>query len=388
MDSTLLPWLMVAPSLVMLAVVLFNLAAWPRGRADGRLPGRVSVLIPARNEEEVIEACVLAALASTRPPDEVIVCDDGSTDATLRILARLVSGYARVRVIQSGPLPAGWVGKPHACHRLAEAARGDVLVYVDADTLLTPEGLARLGSVFASHRADVVTAGTRQEVGSFAERLVVPLLQLTYLAWLPLPLVWRSRDPRMLVANGQLMAVRRPAYDALGGWQVARSEVVDDMAFCRAAKSAGLRVVFADGFHMASSRMYRGFREVWEGFSKNLYEGIGGRAAGLAVVIALHAWVFLASYGVLVAAALGAPGLWAPGAAGVGANLLARAAMVLRLRQPAEGILLHPLSILALLGIAVNSLRWSRGNRIRWRGRVYAARDQRETAGASGPRLP
>nr|ANY58121.1 Glycosyl transferase [uncultured bacterium] len=371
-------WLLLAlPALGVLAVAAFNVAAWPRGRPDGRVPGRVSVCVPARDEAATIERCVRAVLAGTRPPDEVLVYDDGSTDGTAAVVARLAAEDARVRLLPGVPLPAGWVGKPHACHRLAAGASGDVLLFLDADTVASPECLARLGSLLEGMRADVVTAGTRQVTGSFAERLVIPLLHLSYLAWLPLPLVWRSRDPRLLVANGQLLAVRRAALEAAGGWAAVRAEVVDDMALCRRVKRAGLRVVFADGHRMAGCRMYGGWRPLWEGFSKNLYEGVGARPAGLAAVVLLHALVFLLPYAGLAAALAGAPGLLAPAAAGVGANLALRALLAARFRQPAEGVLLHPLAVLALLAVALNSFRWSRRGAIRWRDRTYPARAAR-----------
>ncbi len=357
-----------------LGIVLFNLAAWPRGRADGRIAGRVSVLIPARDEAENIERCVRAALACA--PDEVLVYDDDSSDGTGGIVARLAADDARVRLLRGVPLPAGWVGKPHACDRLAEAATGDVLVFLDADTEAMPECLARIGSLFEDLRADVVTAGTRQVTGTWAERLIIPLLHLTYVAWLPLPLVWRSRDPRFLVANGQLLAIRRAALDAAGGWASVRAEVVDDMALCRRVKRTGGRVVFADGHLMARCRMYRGAGEVWRGFSKNLAEGVGGTAAGVLGVAALYGLAFVAPYAGLAAALLGARTLLAPSLVGVAANLAIRAALALRLRQPWEGIVLHPLAVLGLIAIAANSFRWSRRG-ILWRGRRYAAREAR-----------
>lgn len=369
-------WLAFAalPVLV-LGVVLFNLAVWPRGRADGRIAGRVSVLIPARDEAETIERCVRAALACA--PDEVLVYDDDSSDGTGEIVARIAD--ARVRLLRGIPLPPGWVGKPHACHRLADAATGDVLVFLDADTEATPECLGRIGSIFHDFRADVVTAGTRQVTGTWAERWIIPLLHLTYVAWLPLPLVWRSTDPRFLVANGQLLAIRRAALDAAGGWASVRAEVVDDMALCRRVKETGARVVFADGHRMARCRMYRGAGEVWRGFSKNLAEGVGGSAAGVLGVAALYGMAFVAPYAGLAAALLGARSLLAASSTGVAANLAIRAALALRLRQPAAGIILHPLAVLGLLAITANSFRWSRRG-IVWRGRRYAAREARVEA--------
>ncbi|HEX7239763.1 MAG TPA: glycosyltransferase family 2 protein [Longimicrobiaceae bacterium] len=371
-------WLLLAlPALGVLGIAALNVAAWPRGRPGGRIPGRVSVCVPARDEAATIERCVRAVLAGTRAPDEVLVYDDGSTDGTGEIVARLAAEDSRVRLLPGVPLPAGWVGKPHACHRLAAEASGDVLLFLDADTVASPECLARVGSLLEGMRADVVTAAPRQVAGSFAERLVIPLLHLSYLAWLPLPLVWRSRDPRFLVASGQLLAVRRPALDAAGGWAAVCAEVVDDMAFCRRVKRAGLRVVFADGHRMASCRMYRGWRPLWEGFSKNLYEGVGARPAGLAAVVLLHVLVFLLPYAGLAAALAGVPGLLAPAAAGVGANLTLRVLLAARFRQPIEGVLLHPFAVLALLAVALNSFRWSRRGAIRWRDRTYPARAAR-----------
>lgn len=371
----ILAWLLLAaPPLFVLTLVLFNLAVWPRGRADGRIAGRVSVLIPARDEAETIERCVRAC---TPPPDEIIVYDDDSSDGTAGIVAHLAAEDGRVRLVRGVPLPPGWVGKPHACHRLAEAASGDVLVFLDADTEASPECLARIGSIFADFRADAVTAATRQVTGTWAERWIIPLLHLTYVAWLPLPLVWRSRDPRFLVANGQLLAIRRAALDAAGGWSSVRAEVVDDMALCRRVKETGGRVVFADGHLMARCRMYRGAGEVWRGFSKNLAEGVGGTGAGVLGVIALYGIVFVAPYVGLAAALLGARALLAPSLAGVAANVLIRIALALRLRQPMEGIVLHPLALLGAMGIAVNSFRWRRRGDIRWRGRRYASREAR-----------
>jgi chlorobactene glucosyltransferase len=374
----ILAWLLLAaPPLFVLALVLFNLTVWPRGRADGRIAGRVSVLIPARDEAETIERCVLAVLACTHPPDEVIVYDDDSSDGTAGIVARLAAEDGRVRLVRGVPLPPGWVGKPHACHRLAEAASGDVLVFLDADTEASPECLARIGFIFDNFCADVVTAATRQVTGTWAERWIIPLLHLTYVAWLPLPLVWRSRDPRFLVANGQLLAIRRAALDAAGGWPSVRAEVVDDMALCRRVKQTGGRVVFADGHLMARCRMYRGSGEVWRGFSKNLAEGVGGTAASVLGVIALYGIVFVAPYVGLAVAVLGPRALLAPSLAGVAANVLIRIALALRLRQPIEGIVLHPLAVLGAMGIAVNSFRWRRRGDIRWRGRRYASREAR-----------
>src|SRR4051812_12009564 len=159
-------WLLSAPSLAALGMALFNLAVWPRGRTDGRIPGRVSVCIPARNEGRRIMRCVAAVLAGEQRPDELLVYDDGSTDGTGHVLERLCAHEPSLRLIRGGgELPVGWLGKPHACGELARAATGDVLVFLDADTVATPECLNRIGWIMERHRADFLSALPEQGTG-------------------------------------------------------------------------------------------------------------------------------------------------------------------------------------------------------------------------------
>lgn len=370
------PWLLLAlPAAIPAAVTVLNLLTWPRGRPTGRLDGRVSVLIPARDEAANIAACVAAVLAQDHPVHQVVVFDDGSTDATPDILARLAADHPVVTVVNGDGLPPGWVGKPHACHQLARHATGDVLLFVDADVTLHPEGLSRLADLLSDN--DVVTAFPDQHTNSLAERLMMPLLCLTYTAWLPLLLIPHTQDPRVLAANGQVLAIRRGALDALGGFAAVRQEVVDDMALCRLAKGTSSRVCFADGARIASCRMYRSGADLWAGFSKNLYEGIGGSIPALAGVILLYTVTMVLPFVAAPVAALVAPA-WLPAAlAGVTLNLLTRAMLAARFGHSPLSVLLHPIAVIGLLAIAVNSARWSLQGAIHWRGRTYAARGQR-----------
>lgn len=384
--------LLAGPALLALALVVFNAVFWTRGRplpeAASAAPGGVSVLIPARDEVANIERCVRAADAARGPITEIVVYDDDSTDGTGEVLAALQAELPRLRVIHGDGLPAGWVGKPYALHRLSVAARSEVLLNIDADVTLRAEGLLRMLSLLGSPDqvpggldAALVTAVPRQRTGSLVERSMIPLLHLSYVAWLPMPLIHRTRDPRVLAANGQLLLVRRSALDAVGGWAGVRAALVDDMALCREMKRSGRRVVFADGDRMADCRMYTDGPSLWRGFSKNFYEGIGGHPLGLIMVMALHLLIFVAPYVVLPIAALrGDTPLMAAAAIGVAANVALRLIMAARHGHSLFSVLVHPLAVLAMMGVLLDSYRCSRRGDIRWRGRSYAARAQREAA--------
>lgn len=392
-------------SALALGMTIVNELTWPRGKRRGRMPGhgRVSILIPARNEARHIEQCVRAAWSSEHPLLEVIVCDDASTDETPEILARLQAEQERsamarpaLRVIgqdrdNTKGLPAGWVGKPYACHRLASAARGEILLFVDADTFLDYDGVARMASLFAELDADVVTAVPRQRAVTFFERLILPLLHVTYTSWFPIVLTWRSKDERFLAANGQLLAIRREMYDRIGGHEAIRQELVDDMELCKRVKRHGGRVVFADGDAMAQCRMYDSAREVWEGFSKNIYPGIGANPLALTGVLGLYGVTFIAPY---VAFAMTARAqvdpqkttetkdistTYAASILSICQNIALRYISARRHGHEAwTAALLHPMGVAGLLGIALNSARWYEGKGVRWSGRLYGGNMERK----------
>ena len=249
---------------------------------------------------------------------------------------------------------------------------------MDADVRLEPEGLARVAH--ALRDADVVSAFPRQRMVTWAERLVVPLLSVTYTSWLPLRLVRATQDPRLTAANGQILAIRRHAYSHLGGFASVRCEIVDDVAIVRRAKGLGLRADFIDGDAIATCRMYRSSTEVWRGFSKNLYEGIGASPAALAGVSLAYAFAFVVPYVASVTAAATSGAWLAPALVGVGLNLILRVPLAVRFRHGVGSVVLHPVAVLGLLAIALNSYRWSREGSLRWGGRTYASRTEREAS--------
>jgi hypothetical protein len=344
----------------------------PSPEPGERLPA-VSVLIPARNEARVIGDCLAAALASERIEFEVVVLDDGSTDETAAIVKGLAERHVRLRYEPAPPLPAGWCGKQHACAVLAELARHDVLVFLDADVRLTPRGLVRSVAFLQRSGADLVSGVPRQVTRTLAEHLVVPLIHFALLGLLPLWRMRASTHPAYGSGCGQLFVARRAAYRAAGGHGAIRASLHDGLQLPRAFRRAGLRTDLFDATEVAACRMYRGAGEVWRGFAKNATEGLAAPRLIVGVT------VFLLLGQVLPAALLlaGLTGALPPAALALAmaANVAAyypRVAAVDRFAQPVAGALLHPLGVLVLLAIQWWALaRRVLGRGSDWKGRRY-----------------
>ncbi len=282
-------------------------------------PARVSVLVPARDEAHRIGPCVAALLASRGVDLELLVLDDGSTDGTAWVVRSVAAGDPRLRMLPGASLPPGWLGKPHACAQLAAAATGTVLVFVDADVVVAPDALARTVALLDAAGLALVSPYPRQLTGSLAERLVQPLLQWSWLTFLPLRLAETSPRASLAAANGRLLACHADAYRAAGGHTGVRQEVVEDVALARAFKRAGLRATVADGTDLATCRMYDGWSELRDGYTKSLWAAFGS-PAGAASVVAL----LVALYVVPPLATVGALARRRPAARAAGAGLARR----------------------------------------------------------------
>ena len=256
-----------------------------------RLPS-LSIVVPARDEERSIERCVRSLLAQTYLEDfEVIVIDDRSTDATTAILARIALEDSRLLIVRGEPMPDGWVGKPWALAQAQKHARGDWLLFTDADSYHEPVASATTLWYATHFGADALSLATHQELETFWERASVPAIlgTLVYVSG-PFGDINDPARPAKAIANGQYILVSRAAYDALGGHESLSGEIVEDVAFSRRLKEDGrFRYVLAGGHELASVRMYRSLPEIWNGFTKNIYFGAGGdlRALAIAVVFLL-----------------------------------------------------------------------------------------------------
>lgn len=375
--------LIAAVLLALLGILVVNLRVLPRIQRFQSLHGEApsaAILVPARNEEANIEACLVSLLAQRYPNFQVWVYDDASIDRTGEIAARLAKrSYGRLRAVKGyfDP-PPGWLGKSNACHQLYLAVRKtyqpDYVLFTDADVKLAPDALAHAISAAQQLDTGLLSIFPAQITASWAERLAVPLLlHWTVYTFLPLPLAQsRTTSAAFAAANGQFMLFKREAYDAFGGHEAVRSQILEDVALARATKRAGCRAVLADGGAMVQTRMYRGAGEVWNGYSKNAFAFFGYRVSllilGIVVLLALYvAPVFFMLVGLL-------SGDWLLFGLAAGQYLLAvvaRLPLSLRFGYSIRDAFLHPVAIIYIVAIELNSMRWSLLGRSAWKGRLY-----------------
>lgn len=370
----LLAWIAFVLAAFPAALGLVNLALYrrlPPARADGVRP-KVSLLIPMRDEAKNVDGALGAALRSTGVELEVVVLDDGSTDGTAERVAAWAARDPRVRLERAPPPPPGWAGKQHACHILSTLARHDLMVFLDADVRLAPDALARLAAHLDRSSAGLVTGFPHQIAAMFGEKLVVPMILFLLLGYLPMLGLKASRFAAFGAGCGQLMAARRDDYRRAGGHAAIRWSWHDGLTLPRAFRRAGIWTDLIDASDVASCRMYEGMGEVWRGFRKNAVEGMA-TPVGLPVWSALlfggHVLPFVllaaAPFVDVPAAALG------PIVAACAASLGFRLLLAARFRQPPLGALLHPLGVLATLGIQADALaRSALGRQTAWRGRT------------------
>ena len=257
----------------------------------------ISIIVPARNEERNIARCVEALLNQDYPAYEVIVLDDRSSDNTPEILSSFSARDHRLVVLGGAELPLGWAGKPHALYQASSIARGEWLLFIDADTFLEPNALSASLASANQTGADLYTIMTEQILGSFWEKTIMPLV-MTALSVGFSPSKVNDPKTRDAIANGQFILIKRAVYDAIGGHKKLRNLIVEDKAISEQVKWSGYRLIVADGRGVASTRMYTSFPQMWEGWTKNIYLGLSDRPALLLLgvfgaFLALMAALFL-----------------------------------------------------------------------------------------------
>ncbi len=298
------------------------------------------------------------------PVLEIIVADDGSTDGTAAVVEAISQRDPRVRLLAVPPLPPGWTGKNHAVAQATAAARGEWLLLTDADTVHAAGGLQSMLAAAERDRIDLLSLSPEQIAIAWWEKAVIPRI---YRELEKLYQFDRINDPAQpdAAANGQYILIRRSVYEAIGGHDARRAEILEDVALAAAAKHAGYRLRFTSGAGIVRTRMYRSFRGMWQGWSKNLYLLYGRRggrvlaAAGGVLILDVLPLAFVTVYPLPSLLWLATRHLWF-------AVRLRRAGRLARLAA------YHLPGSLLFAAIALNSLlRYSAGLPLPWKGRQY-----------------
>jgi chlorobactene glucosyltransferase len=361
----------------------FNLLVFksPRPPAAPVSRGRVSILVPARNEERSIAACVSSLLAQDYPDFELIVLDDSSTDRTGAIVGELLPD-TRHRLLAGTPLPDGWTGKNWACHQLSQAATGHWLLFTDADTVHNPSALSAAIAMAAETRADLLSAWPRLRTFTLGEKLVIPVLHVMALGWFPIALMRFVQDHPAIAArvpnnwlrnwggaNGQFILFRNEAYMKIGGHESNRNHIVEDLALGREVARRipeGMRLINCDGSTLVDCRMYHSFREVVDGFTKNVRAAFEGGLATWCTVGLFQFLLFLFPFLLF----------FFPSQRGLAVKeisliYLIRFILTIRLRTSWVGMLLHPVGQFLAMAIGIRSWINTAGRGVEWKGRTY-----------------
>jgi glycosyltransferase involved in cell wall biosynthesis len=240
---------------------------------------RVSVIVPARNEEAVIAACVNSLLPQPEIA-ELLVIDDQSTDRTAAVVQELTQNHRKLRLLSLKELPAGWVGKNNAVWRGAREANGEWLLFTDADAVHEADSAQRALTVAAQQDAALVSFSPEQVMQSWYERALIPYVYCRLASRFSYAEV-NDVKKSAAAANGQFLMIRRDVYNAVGGHASVADEVLEDVALATRVKRAGYRIWFGSGQRVVRVRMYRSFRAMCEGWKKNLYPLMGGNAEGV-----------------------------------------------------------------------------------------------------------
>jgi len=398
--SQLLSWGVLIPLLALCFVhCLINMRLLRRlkptslGEAEKNRIQDVSVLVPARNEERRIRDCLASLIAQEPSVREIILLDDQSSDETALIAQEL--GFseepgARLRLLRGKELPEGWVGKNWACHQLSLAASSEShhLLFTDADTIHGPSCVRSALERSVSERADLLSLWPDQVTGSWSEKLVIPLGYLLFMAFHPFPLLrflqeqpgrvarWgftRARLAMFGAANGQFLLFNHSSYKTLGGHEALKDHLVEDIAFGRLVAlrtGEGMRLINADGIDLLKCRMYSGFPELWEGFSKNLRPVFEESHVGFALFGLVIFSIFLLPFLLM---ALGKTTFQASVIAVIlimGIRLL----ITMRFRTSWLGFIAHPFAVILALLIALNSWRLCQTTGVSWKGRNYSGK--------------
>jgi len=363
---------------VLLVICIWNLYILRRkkytGKADKDLPF-ISVLVPARNEEHNIRNVLASLLVQDYPNYELIVLNDSSEDKTAEIINELKNEHPHLKVLKGKPLISGWTGKCYACQQLYEASRGDYILFTDSDTTHNSNSLRDSITIALNREADMLTLFPRNIMGTFSEKLIMPMLWFTIIMLLPFYFVDKKGFTKFSLGMGPFMMFGRKAYEEIGGHESVKDAIVEDVWLARKIKEHGLQLIVADGQEMFRVRMYRNFNEIWNGFSKNIFAGFEFSSVMLFGINFIYILLFFLPFMLFfieLSLYNGVKNIVILTGIQIAIIYLSRMLISAKFKLGIISSFLHPFGAISVPIIAINSWRWiSRGEGAKWKGRTY-----------------
>lgn len=364
---------------IFLINIILNLRSLKVPRPDSKTPAPaplVSVLIPARDEEDNITTCLESLKKQDYPNFEILVLDDNSSDNTPSIVSKIAAEDDRVKLFQGELLPKGWAGKPFACYQLAKKAKGSWLLFVDADTIHAPEMLRSVIVQALELKSSLLSGFPRQLANSLPQKLAIPVLYFILISWVPFWWLHRSKKPKPSLAIGQFLLFTREAYWQIGGHKAVKARIIEDVWLGIEISRHGGRHIAIDLSPVVSCNMYSNMGEMWEGFIKWIYSVaalspaalIGMLLAGYIFLLAPFYWLWNELFIVNAPLALRAV-------------IISQVAIILTMRwlvdnnfkEPVISTILHPVGFLFLYISAIYAGAMKMlGTGIHWKNRFYS----------------
>jgi chlorobactene glucosyltransferase len=320
----------------------------------------VSVLVPARNEENNILKCLNGILNQDYKNIEIIVLDDHSTDKTYDLVKSIES--EKIKLIKGKELPKNWLGKNWACHQLAQNANGGYLLFIDADVEVKPQVISSAVFEIQQSNASLISIFPTQKIMSFGEHLIVPLMNWLLLTFLPLKFVYKLKYNAFVAANGQFMFWKSDDYFKVGDHEIVKNKVVEDMELARLIKKSNLKVKTLLGGDLVYCKMYNSFKEAYAGFQKNFYAGFTVSPVFFLLIISFLFFVFTSPIFIVQENLISAVPLLMV--------IISRASVSIKSRQNwLLHLLIHPIQMLLMLWIGIVSAVKFKTNSIVWKDR-------------------
>lgn len=340
----------------------------------------VSIMVPACNEEAVIETCVRALLEQDYPNYELLVVDDRSKDNTAAIVQRLAEETGRVQLLRITELPPGWTGKTHALHKLQQQAKGDWFLFVDADTRLNPSCVRTVVMDAAKHKVGMISLMPALEMKTFWEKAVQPFAGMCLIFLYPLSKANNPKETEAGFANGQFIFVDRPTYEAMGGHVSVRDKFVEDIHLGRLARKSGRGLRVASAPLLLSVRMYTTLDAIIRGWSRIFYSAVDFHASKMILLLVFILVFSVTSYATI--ALFG--GLWLIGKTCVfsktmlGLGLLhelGQTTVMARLyrhsKSPLRYLVYRIFGVMVMIVICLRTIRMCQTHQVTWRGTTY-----------------